>query len=32
MQQYSVEPRTGKCAKGYGFLSFSKKFKNNFWI
>ena len=25
MQRYSVKPRTGKCVKGHGFLSFSKK-------
>ena len=24
---YSVEPKTRKYAKGYGFLSFRKKFK-----
>ena len=27
MQQYSIEPRTRKCAKGYGFLSFARKYK-----
>ena len=24
--RYSLEPKYGKCVKGYGFLSFAKKF------
>ena len=28
MQQYSIEPRTIKYVKGYGFLSFARKYKN----
>ena len=28
MTQYSIEPRTRKYVKGYGFLSFVKKFSN----
>ena len=32
MMQYSIEPRTRKYVKGYGFLSFSKKYiKSNYW-
>ena len=27
MQQYSIEPRTKKYVKGYGFLSFAGKYK-----
>ena len=27
MQQYSIEPRTRKHVKGYGFLSFARKYK-----
>ena len=27
MQQYCREPRTRKYAKGYGFLSFARKYK-----
>ena len=27
MRQYSVEPRTRKYVKGYGFLSFARKYK-----
>ena len=27
MTQYSVEPRTRKYVKGYGFLSFTTKYK-----
>ena len=27
MTQYSIEPRTRKYVKGYGFLSFAKKHK-----
>ena len=27
MRRYSVEPRTKKCIKGYGFLSFERKHK-----
>ena len=27
MQQYSIEPRTRKYFKGYGFLSFARKYK-----
>ena len=27
MRRYSVEPRTRKYVKGYGFLSFSRKYK-----
>ena len=29
MQRYSIEPRTRKYAKGYGFLSFKRKHKKN---
>ena len=32
MQQYSVEQKTRKYVKGYGFVSFSKKDKNNYCI
>ena len=27
MRQYSIEPRTKKYVKGYGFLLFAKKYK-----
>ena len=27
MQRYSIEPRTRKYVKGYGFLSFARKYK-----
>ena len=27
MQQYSIEPRTRKYIKGYGFSSFARKYK-----
>ena len=27
MRQYSIEPRTRKYIKGYGFLSFARKYK-----
>ena len=27
MTQYSIEPRTRKCVKGYGFLSFARKYE-----
>ena len=27
MTQYSAQPRTRKYVKGYGFLSFAKKYK-----
>ena len=27
MTRYSIEPRTRKCVKGYGFLSFARKYK-----
>ena len=27
MERYSIEPRTKKYVKGYGFLSFSRKYK-----
>ena len=27
MMQYSIEPRTRKYVKGYGFLSFATKYK-----
>ena len=27
MRQYSIEPRTRKYVKGYGFLSFVRKYK-----
>ena len=30
MTQYSIEPRTRKYVKGYGFLWFAKKFCNKF--
>ena len=28
MTRYSIEPRTEKYLKGYGFLSFAKKLPN----
>ena len=28
--RYSTEPRFRKCVKGYGFLSFARKFGNNY--
>ena len=28
MVHYSIEPRTRKCVKGYGFLSFSRNLSN----
>ena len=28
MMRYSIEPRFRKCVKGYGVLSFAKKFGN----
>ena len=27
MTRYSIGPRTRKCVKGYGFLSFARKYK-----
>ena len=27
MTQYSIEPRTRKYVKGYGFLSFARRYK-----
>ena len=27
MRRYSIEPRTRKCVKGYGFLLFTGKYK-----
>ena len=27
MRQYSIGPRARECVKGYGFLSFVKKYK-----
>ena len=27
IRQYSIEPRTKKYVKGYGFLSFARKYK-----
>ena len=27
MRRYSIEPRTRKCVKGYGFLSPTRKYK-----
>ena len=27
MRRYSIEPRTRKCVKGYGFLLFTRKYK-----
>ena len=32
MMQYSIEPRTRKYVTGYGFLSFTRKRRNNFCI
>ena len=29
MTQYSIEPKTRKYVKGYGFLSFAKKYKKH---
>ena len=31
MRQYSIEPKT-KYVKGYGFLSFARKYKKHYWI
>ena len=28
MRRYSIEPRTKKYVKGYGFLSFARKYKS----
>ena len=30
MRRYSIEPRTKKYVKGYGFSSFAKKYKKQF--
>ena len=30
MTQYSIEPRTRKHVKGYGFLSFARNFSNQY--
>ena len=30
MRRYSIEPRTRKYVKGYGFLSFAKIFYNKY--
>ena len=30
MRRYSIEPRTRKYVKGYGFLSFARKYKKQF--
>ena len=30
MMRYSIEPRFRKYVKGYGFLSFAKKFGNKY--
>ena len=30
MTRYSIEPRTRKCVKGYGFLSFARNFFNKY--
>ena len=36
MTRYSIEPRTSKYVKGYGFLSFTRNMstniENNYWI
>ena len=32
MRQYSIEPRTRKYVKGYGFPSFERKYKKNYLI
>ena len=32
MRPYSIEPRTRKYVKGYGFLSFARKYKKEFMI
>ena len=29
MRQYSIEPKTRKYVKGYGFLSFARKYKKH---
>ena len=31
MARYSIEPKTGKYVKGYGFLSFARKYKKQ-WL
>ena len=30
MIHYSIEPRTRKCTKGYGFLSFARYLSKNY--
>ena len=33
MRRYSIETRTAKYVKGYGFLLFARKYKkNNYWM
>ena len=32
MTQYSIEPRTRKYVRGYGFSLFAREYKNNYWI
>ena len=31
MARYSIEPRIRKYVKGHGFLSFARKYKNNYY-
>ena len=32
MTRYSIELKTRKYVKGYGFLSFAKNIENKYWI
>ena len=32
MRRHSIEPRTRKYVKGYGFVSLARKYKNRHWI
>ena len=31
MTRYSIEPRTNKYVKGYGFLSFTRNMSSKYW-
>ena len=31
MTRYSIEPRTSKYVKGYGFLSFTRNMSSKYW-
>ena len=32
MGRYSIESETRKYVEGYGFVSFARKYKQQFWI